>query len=241
MSGGESDADRPDFWVARWEAGQTGFHQGRPNGMLRRHWAALGAPAGCPVLVPLCGKSLDMAWLREQGHEVVGVEVAEQAVAAFFAEQGLDPVRRPQGPLVRWEADGYRIHQGDLFALDAEALGPVGAWYDRAALVALPAEARRRYVAHLDRLLPPEAPGLLVAVDYPEGEMEGPPFSVPPEEVEALWGERGRPVELLAREEALDREPRFRERGLSAFRETAYLIGPRPAVRRRMTGTDRNP
>ena len=223
----EIDAGRPAFWVARWEAGRTGFHQDRPNVMLQRHWAAVDAPAACPVLVPLCGKSLDMVWLRERGHPVVGVEVAERAVAAFFAERGLEPTRRPQGAAICWEAGGYRILQGDLFALEPQDVGPVGAWYDRAALVALPREARRRYVAQLDRLLPPQAVGLLVAVDYPPEEMEAPPFSVPPEEVEALWAGRGRPVKLLAREEALQREPRFRERGLSAFREAAYRIGPR--------------
>ncbi|RMD78747.1 MAG: thiopurine S-methyltransferase, partial [Gammaproteobacteria bacterium] len=188
---GEEEAARPGFWEARWAQGRTGFHQPRPNPLLERHWAALGVPPEAPVLVPLCGKSLDMVWLRQQGHPVVGVEVVEQAVAAFFAERGLRPRRRPAGAAVLWEAGGYRILQGDLFALGPEEVGPVGACYDRAALVALPRSARRRYVAHLGRLLPAAAPCLLITLDYPPGEMEGPPFSVPPEEVWELWGRGG--------------------------------------------------
>ena len=45
--------------------------------------SALGLAKGAAVLVPLCGKSLDLVWLAEQGHAVIGVELAE----AFVKEQ----------------------------------------------------------------------------------------------------------------------------------------------------------
>mgnify|MGYP000992455332 CR=1 FL=1 len=62
------------FWLERWRNGQIGFHNSEVNGMLLRHHAQLGAAAR--VLVPLCGKSLDMGWLAAQGHEVVGIELS---------------------------------------------------------------------------------------------------------------------------------------------------------------------
>ena len=41
------------------------------------------------ILVTLCGKSLDLLWLCEQGHDVVGVELSEIAVKQLFEENGI--------------------------------------------------------------------------------------------------------------------------------------------------------
>lgn len=51
-----------DFWLARWREEQTGFHQQRVTPLLMKYWPTLGLPEGCRVLVPLCGKSLDMIY-----------------------------------------------------------------------------------------------------------------------------------------------------------------------------------
>ena len=79
------------FWQERWARDQIGFHQQKVNGYLRRHWSALGLAKGAAVLVPLCGKSLDLVWLAEQGHAVIGVELAERAVQDFFVERDMQP------------------------------------------------------------------------------------------------------------------------------------------------------
>jgi thiopurine S-methyltransferase len=186
-----------EFWLERWERNEIGFHQQAVNPDLRRYWPELGLAAGDPVFVPLCGKSGDMAWLRAQGHPVVGVELSRRAVAAFFAENGLDPEWRRQGGLEVAEAGGVRIHQGDFFDVTADDLAGVKGVYDRAALVALPPEVRERYAARLAEMLP-GARMLLVTFDYPQERMEGPPFSVPPAEVERLYGAHG-DVRLLER------------------------------------------
>ena len=39
--------------------------------------------------MPLCGKSLDMKWLAEQGHSVVGIDIVELAAQQFFTENDL--------------------------------------------------------------------------------------------------------------------------------------------------------
>ena len=51
--------------------------------MLLKHWPSINAVEGSEVIVPLCGKSLDMLWLAEQGYSVVGLEMVEEAVMAF--------------------------------------------------------------------------------------------------------------------------------------------------------------
>lgn len=175
----------PDFWHERWQTGQIGFHEGKPNGDLVAAWPSLALPASARVLVPLCGKSHDLAWLRAQGHAVVGVELSAVACEAFFAEHGLTPTTSKQGPYTVWSAPGLEIWQGDIFDLPAD--GSFDAIWDRAATVALPADLRRRYAATLARAAAPGAAMLLCVFDYPQTERAGPPFAVPPEEVDALY------------------------------------------------------
>jgi len=174
-----------EFWLTRWQSGQINFHEGRPNRFLDRHAHRLGS--GRRVLVPLCGKAVDLAYLATRGHQVVGVELAPDAVAAFFAEHGLSATVEHAGELSIHRAGPITIVAGDLFATTTEVLGPIDALYDRAALVALPAATRAAYVAHLRALLPAGSPGLVVTFEYPQAMMDGPPFSVDDDEVRGHW------------------------------------------------------
>jgi thiopurine S-methyltransferase len=174
----------PSFWIERWEQGRTGFHEGRPNAYLERHVARLGAPRR--VLVPLCGKAVDLAFLAAQGHEVIGVELSDAAAQAFFVEQGVTPAVESRGPFTAYQAGAITILAGDFFAVDAARLGAIDTFYDRAAMIALPASMRARYVTHLRALLA-GGRGLLITLDYPQERMEGPPFAVDEDEVRAAY------------------------------------------------------
>lgn len=193
------------FWSARWSEGRIGFHEAQPNAHLQKHLAVLG-PKGT-VFVPLCGKARDLAYLAAQGHRVIGVEWVEDAVRAFFSENALTPKVTNDGPLVRYEAGPITLFAGDVFHVTAAHLSTVTALYDRAALIALPAEMRARYVQHLGAVLPHGTPGLLITVEYEQSKLEGPPFSVVESAVRAYYA--GRTVELLAQGQATG--PRFAE------------------------------
>lgn len=212
-----------DFWHERWQRGEIGFHQGDVHPDLLRHWPAIGAAPGAMVFAPLCGKSLDLAWLVAQGHRVLGVELSMIAAEAYFASQRLEPARSSEGPFVRLEAGGCAILVGDCFALEPAQLAGIGALYDRAALIALPTAMRERYAAQLARLLPAGTRGLLVTVDYPPAQMQGPPFPVPAAEVHRLH-DAGFATTLLARRDALAGEPRLAARGLTALHEESWLL-----------------
>jgi thiopurine S-methyltransferase len=180
-------------WLARWRDGRIGFHEAHPNAYLERYAARF---AGCPrVLVPLCGKAEDLAFLAALGHEVVGVELAEQAVREFFADHGLVPDVAPLGPYLAYRAGRITLLVGDIFALTAELAGPIDALYDRAALVALPAALRPRYVELLRAVVPAAAAGLVITIEYDESLMEGPPFAVHEAELRALFA--GCAIDLL--------------------------------------------
>lgn len=185
-----------DFWQQRWATNQIGFHEAEFHPQLIAHWPSLAVAPGARVFVPLCGKSRDMLWLRAQGFEVVGIELAEIAVRAFFAEQGLQPQVSRVGAHEVFSADGFTIFCGDFFALSRETLGEVAAIYDRAALIALPPAMRRDYAAALTRLVDPGTRMLLITVDYDEATISPPPFAVRGEEVSAVYGSDWRVDEL---------------------------------------------
>ncbi|MEA2773553.1 MAG: thiopurine S-methyltransferase, partial [Acetobacteraceae bacterium] len=88
---------QPEFWRDRWFRGQIGFHQPAVERYLEEHWADLDTVKGSCVFVPLCGKSLDLLWLRDIGHGVIGVELSDIAVQAFCMENGI-PARRRLTP-----------------------------------------------------------------------------------------------------------------------------------------------
>lgn len=216
---------QPAFWMRRWQNNQIGFHAPIANPFLQQYWPALLVPEGAQVLVPLCGKSLDLAWLAAQGLRVMGVELVQQAVEDFFREQQLQPQIRQQGAFTVYHADVVEIWCGDIFALTAEDVRDCTALYDRAALIAFPPDMREAYAQHLARILPRSCLGLLVSLDYEQALMDGPPFSVPDEEVQRLLGERWQP-QLLHVEDCIQAEQsaRFVERGLRRMDERVYRL-----------------
>ena len=211
------------FWLERWNKGEIGFHQREINPYIQRFWNQLVLAPTARILVPLCGKSHDMAWLARQGHKVLGVEISEEAIKAFFSGQQLTAALSQQGPFVLYRAANIEILCGDFFSLDQNMAGSIGGVYDRASLVAFPPDMRLTYVRHLTSLLSPGTTMLLVSVEYPAGEMDGPPFPVFAEEVISLYG-TDFDIRFLHRQDALDNNPRFKERGLSAFVESVYVL-----------------
>ncbi len=212
-----------EFWHERWQLNQIGFHCEKVNHHLQQNWPALNIAPGSPVFVPLCGKSNDMLWLLGQGYEVIGVELSPLAVQAFFDENRLPVTTSRQGKFSVKEADGLRIYCGDFFDLTANDLDGVSAVYDRASLVALPPEMREAYVERMQHLLNPGTKTLLVTFDYPQQEMQGPPFSVQTPEVQTLY-RNWCDVELLYMEDILCREPGFRDKGVSRMQEQVYVL-----------------
>lgn len=211
------------FWLERWRQNQIGFHGLAFNEHLQNHWPALRTAEAGKVFVPLCGKSRDMLWLMVQGYQVVGAELSPLAVRAFFAENGLSvsESRIPGFSVNRGE--GVCLYCGDFFQLAASALGDIAGVWDRAALVALPPKMRVSYAERMRQLLNPGTRILLVTFDYPQLQMQGPPFCVPTSEVLALYG-GWCDVELLNSKEILDDEPHFRDRGLSRLQEQVYRL-----------------
>jgi thiopurine S-methyltransferase len=170
------------FWHEKWKRGEINFHQSEANPLLTAHFEKLNLAKGSRIFLPLCGKTRDIAWLLANGYRVAGAELSAQAINDLFKELGLAPTVSEVGNLTRYSADDIDIWVGDIFGVSAEYLGPINAIYDRAALVALPADMRKQYAAHLVQITG-AAPQLLVAYVYDQSKIDGPPFSVNEDEV----------------------------------------------------------
>jgi thiopurine S-methyltransferase len=202
------------FWRSRWQEGRTRFHEGKPNAYLSKHADWLSKSTR--VLVPLCGKTEDLAFLAGRGHEVIGVELVEDAVRQFFAAHDATPAIAQRGGFAIYSAGAITVFAGDFFATTAELLGPVDAIYDRAALIALPPEMRARYVPHVRAVTPGATRELLVTLEYPAGSYNGPPFSVDDAEVRRWFAD----AKVTLVDEAVDPEPR----GEGVWLERCYAI-----------------
>lgn len=240
-----------DDWAARWAAGHIGFHEGAPNDLLVRHGALLHAAeangAHPPrVLVPLCGKTMDLEWLAQRGFAVVGVEAVEQACRAFFDERGAPTSLTPRaggGAVVRTGAEHPTLASVslvcvDFFSASAPASTPstndplrpgFTAGYDRAALVAVPPARRADYVEVVAALLAPGAPLLLVSFEYDQARVDGPPWSLPEGDVRALFSARFDVTHLESRAVPV-RNARLAAAGVNAMSESCYLLRRRVDV-----------
>jgi len=214
---------QPEFWHSRWGSNQIGFHQEEVNPYLNRWWPGLGVEPGSRVLVPLCGKSLDLSWLAAQGYEVMGVELSEKAVEDYFREQGLQPAVAEHGAFKVYEAGSVAIWCGDVFKLSATDVEACQGLYDRAAIIAFPLDMREQYARHLTRILPQGCKGLLITLDYDQSQKEGPPFSVPDAQIQQ-WLTPGWTLAVLEAPDVLEHNWKFLKDGLTRLEERVYRL-----------------
>lgn len=214
---------QPEFWHDRWRTGQIGFHQSAVDRHLKQYWPDLGLANGSRVFVPLCGKSLDLLWLCEQGHSVTGVEISTVALESFCMEHGVPAKRRILADFDVYEATRLQLFRGDFFALTPELLGPILTVYDRAALISWTPQMRKAYVEHITSLTSAGAEILLITMEYPQATMTGPPFSVGADEVQQLYA-KDYEIRELARDDILVSEPRLQARGVTQLHQVCYRL-----------------
>lgn len=208
-----------EFWHERWQKREIGFHRRDVHPLLTAQIQSV-AQTGSTIFVPLCGKSLDMQWLLQQGYQVIGIELSEVAIQEFFTEHNLPYQTSREGPFTAYRAEGICIYQGDFFDLSEAHLQTVAAWYDRAAMVALPPTIRTKYIDHLQRILPSSANGLLVMVEYQEGYWKGPPFAIHTDEIRTSYQDN-------YAIEVLPLLPGFTLGGDANVTERGYLLSPK--------------
>ena len=210
-------------WLDRWRENRIGFHETSVNQYLKNYLPRLALPTGATVFMPLCGKALDINWLAQQGYEVIGIELSQLAVEAFFEENSLDYERVVSDRFAIYTSGNIRLLQGDFFDLRNDDLSSCDFIYDRAALIAMELADRPRYYTHMLSVIPRSSSMLLITLEYDQSEMLGPPFSVPTDEVYRYYS-AAFSVNLLESNEIVDERPRWRKVGLSALRESVFHL-----------------
>lgn len=223
-----------EFWHNAWQEGRTGWKQRRTNTRLERHWPSLrldaDASTSSSVLVPMCGNSPDLLWLAQESTSVVvGCELSELAVIDFFDSNNLNAETRLLDTGHKtYQCNNICIVCGDYFSLSPTTFESAGlplptAAYDRAAQVAMPQSMRAAYAAKYAHLLPPAAQVLMITVHYDQKKMNGPPFSVSDDEIQALYSEQF-DISALARSSGPDILGNLADRGLDTAAETVFVL-----------------
>lgn len=212
------------FWIRRWQQKDIPFHQQQVNSDLPKYWSQLALKPSSTVLVPLCGKSLDMVWLREKGHYVIGIELSTIAIEQFF-ETINEPFQTKQiNGFSVFTNNQYEIWSGDIFQMNKKLFKPINAVYDRGSLIALPNTKRQQYVSHISYWLKDNGKILLKTAVYNQEEMQGPPYSVPEQEVLQLYQQ----FSNIQRVKSNPRPPadmqRYLERGCKTFIDETWII-----------------
>ena len=210
-------------WHDRWRDNRIGFHETAVNPHLQNYLSEFNLPAGSKIFVPLCGKAVDMAWLAEQGYEVVGIEISRVALEAFFAEQELEYTCTDTDRFRVYRSGRITLLEGDFYDLETEDIKDCAMVYDRASLIAMEAPDRPDYYRHMLSILPATCNMLLIALEYDQAEMRGPPFAVSEAEVRSRYADDFS-IRLLERNSIVDERPRWRNAGLSAIDELVFRL-----------------
>ena len=170
-----------------WESNEINWHSDVVTQELEEYLGLLKLEPGDKVFFPLCGKSLDMIYLLNQGFSIIGVELSEIAIKKFFHENELDFTITQVGEFDLYSTKNIEIYCGDFFSLASKHLFDVKAVFDRKSLIALDQNLRQKYVKHLNDIISLGVRILLITLHYPQHQMSGPPFSVDKSEVESLF------------------------------------------------------
>lgn len=210
-------------WIQRWKEGKIGWHRQQPNSKLIEFIDCLELQQGDCVFVPLCGKSVDMLYLLDQGYQVLGVELSELAAEQFFAENNLTFTTIKTKFFTRYVGKNIHILCGDYFNLSANDLAEVRGVYDRASLIALPSDLRVKYAQHLYAIIAPGCRVLLLTLNYPQSQISGPPFAVNQAEVDSLY-EKGFECQQLQCFDDLENEPKFQRANVDFIEKATYCL-----------------
>ena len=172
------------FWLRSWELGgfHTSFHRKDIHPFVLKYMNP-EAIEGKNILVPLCGKTVDMLYLAQYANQVIGVEIAEEAIVQFFAENNLQVTMADEFTYV---SGNITILRRSFMELTPEEIDPIDWILDRASLVALPYDMRVDYLKAIDRLSDEGTQQLVITLEY-FPLLESAPFSIPPSEVNGYY------------------------------------------------------
>lgn len=214
------------YWQSRWENNKTGWHMDTVYPKLPKVWPQLSVKSDATILVPLCGKSLDIQWFIDRSYNVIGVDASPQALQAIINRTSESFTKSTTHGFSVYRSDSLELWEGNVLKLPRKKISSPDLIYDKAAIIALPTEMRSRYAEKLRSLCTRNTRIMIQTFEYVQNEMNGPPFSVEESELKRLFGDQFS-LRLLHKQSKLDALDRFRRRGLSSYlKEKVFLLKP---------------
>ncbi|KAK2836554.1 hypothetical protein Q7C36_014423 [Tachysurus vachellii] len=220
-------------WEGRWQEGRIGFHQPHIHQMLKDNLdKVLCERQQVRFFFPLCGKAVDMKWLADMGHVIVGVEISEKAIKQFFEEHSLEYKEEPVAAIpeakVFKSSDGrISLYQCDLYNFSSAIEGQFGGIWDRGSLVAINPCDRPKYATLIRSLMDKDCRYLLDTLEYNPELYKGPPFFVPEETVKGLYGDSC-DIKLLQSRDVF--EEKHKGWGIDSLIEKVFLLIPKATL-----------
>ncbi|XP_060082074.1 probable thiopurine S-methyltransferase [Ylistrum balloti] len=215
-----------DGWQKRWTERKIGFHQEAVHPYWEKYMDnILDNRENTNIFFPLCGKSVDIKWLSDKGHNVVGVECSAMALEEFFEEQKVEYTKETaeevKGSLFQSKDGKIKLYCCDIYDFNKDVAGQFDVIWDRASLVAINRSDRVKYTDLLKGLMKPECCLALVTLEYDETKYAGPPHNVSEDQVMELY-DKTHSVKLVETLDGL--KERHKNWGISALEEKLYLI-----------------
>ncbi|XP_002736535.2 putative thiopurine S-methyltransferase [Saccoglossus kowalevskii] len=215
------------FWEQRWQEGKIGFHSPNVQTFLLKYVDLLtNGKTGLRIFVPLCGKTVDMKWLADMGHHVIGVDICRMALKQFFEENNLEytmsTVKGLENGELYQSSDGrIQLYKCDIFDISRDMVGQFDGIWDRGAMTSILPTARARYCDIMVTVLKPTGRYLLVCVEYDKSKSSGPPVCLLESEIKDVYGSFLK-IEKIAERNRM--EEKWLKRGHTYFKECVYLL-----------------
>ncbi|OUR95268.1 hypothetical protein A9Q84_15615 [Halobacteriovorax marinus] len=217
------------FWKNAWVDRNIGFHLTEYNSFLLEAIKVKEIATKGACLVPLCGKTLDMIYLRDQGFSVIGFELAKQGVLEFFEENKIEYTLTKDEFYEIFQSQGLTIYCGDFFNAKKADLPSFDLIYDRASNIALPSEMRTKYYAKIKELSSPKSEMILMTMmgektsDGSE-DLIGPPFSISKEETIEAYQTECEFFEILEERKMKINSKRLKDAGIISRKFLGYYL-----------------
>ncbi|XP_053323026.1 thiopurine S-methyltransferase [Spea bombifrons] len=214
-------------WIRKWEKKEIGFHEEKVHKLLAEFLETmLHNRKQITIFFPLCGKAVDMKWLADMGHNIVGVDVCEMGLKDFFKENNVTYLEEavpaiPGAKVFKSTSGNISLYCCSIFDINDSIIGKCDGIWDRGAMVAVNPTDRERYASVILSLMDKDCRYLLDTFEYDPKLHPGPPFYIPDAELEKLLGSQCNVKCLKITDSLTDKQ---RAWGLDSFDEKIFLV-----------------
>ncbi|XP_067677930.1 thiopurine S-methyltransferase-like isoform X3 [Haliotis asinina] len=195
MSQEDRVSDTPDGrindWLKGWDQGHWDFTYTEPGQNLAKYFEKVtDGRKGMKVLVPLCATTFDLIWFCEQGHTVVGADLAESAAQRIFKQYKQDPIIEDvptiNGKLYKNSNGNFKFYVGNFFRFNENLEGKFDFVWDAGAMCAVDERDRDEYMKAIRGVMGPKC---ITMLEFPKKGGSGAPYHFSEEQLKELYGD----------------------------------------------------